>query len=107
VPNRCSRGTSSLLWAHDRGCVRFDMRRVRDRADELLRGGEPAPHAARGQLRRVRRLLRRSGARQVRYVAAHTFAYTSSMRRLLECVDPAPGTADRLASLSERLNPRI
>jgi hypothetical protein len=29
------------------------------------------------------------------------------MRRLLECVDPAPGTADRLASLSERLNPRI
>ena len=96
-----------LLWAHDRGCVRFDMRRVGDRADEILRGGEPAPGATRGQLRRARRLLRRSGARQIRYVAAHTFAYTSSMRRLLECVDPVPGTADRLASLSDRLNPRI
>ena len=96
-----------LLWAHDRGCVRFDMRRVRDRADEILRWGDPAPHAPRGQLRRARRLLRRSGARQIRYVAAHTFAYTSSMRRLLECVDPVPGTADRLASLSDRLNPRI
>jgi hypothetical protein len=95
-----------LLWAHDRGCERYDMRRVRDRADEILRGGEPEPRAARGQLRRAKRLLRRSGAQEVRYVAAHTFAYTSSMRWLMECVEPEPGSADRLAHLSDRLNPR-
>jgi hypothetical protein len=94
-----------LRWAHDRRCVRFDMRRVQDRADEILRGQVPA-HVAGARTRHARRVLGRFGAQHVGYVPTHAFAYTESRRWLLECVEPEPGSADRLASLSQRLDPR-